>query len=287
MRKLWSHFICRSKSILNTFAQNLRRRWFKGEENCTVIKKQFKLKSWFSFFSHFRFHPIIFLCRWFFRNKQGRNESIEHMIMTGRYKIKESRLLIQSIEQSDNTIFYCTATNEQGSETLEIQLKVVAPLQVHIQPNRQTVDVGKSADLVRHLLFLIRFDVSTYSHFSFFSLLRHSEMHDKWNAAVANLVAKRRAATPDGFKGSSAEQGSHQNHISVKGRSRDVPMFREEWCWHRRGHRRNQFGRGRATTPLSIHRADPPAGPGRVTEMHGDRQPNAANYMDAWWVSIA
>lgn len=73
--------------------------------------------------------------------------------MTGRYKIKESRLIIQSIEQSDNTIFYCTATNEQGSETLEIQLKVVAPLQVHIQPHRQTVDVGKTADLVIDFLF--------------------------------------------------------------------------------------------------------------------------------------
>jgi hypothetical protein len=72
--------------------------------------------------------------------------------MTGRYKIKESRLIIQSIEQSDNTIFYCTATNDQGSETLEIQLKVVAPLQVHIQPNRQTVDVGKTADLVNYFV---------------------------------------------------------------------------------------------------------------------------------------
>ncbi|CRK99030.1 CLUMA_CG011985, isoform A [Clunio marinus] len=86
------------------------------------------------------------LFRWFFV-KQGRNESIDHMIMTGRYKMKESRLIIQSIEMSDNTIFYCTATNDQGSETLEIQLKVVAPLQVHIQPIRQTVDVGKTADL--------------------------------------------------------------------------------------------------------------------------------------------
>lgn len=61
-------------------------------------------------------------------------------------------MIIQSIEQSDNTIFYCTATNEQGSETLEIQLKVVAPLQVHIQPHRQTVDVGKTADLVGFIL---------------------------------------------------------------------------------------------------------------------------------------
>lgn len=86
--------------------------------------------------------------------------------MTGRYKVKESRLIIQSIEQSDNTIFYCTAKNDQGSETLEVQLKVVAPLQVHIQPNRQTVDVGKSADLVRMILSLIRFVVSI-SHFRF------------------------------------------------------------------------------------------------------------------------
>lgn len=116
-----------------------------------------------SAFSHFI--PYDILCRWYFRNKQGRNESIEHMIMTGRYKIKESRLVIQSIEQSDNTIFYCTATNEQGSETLEIQLKVVAPLQVHIQPNRQTVDVGKTADLVRSTPTVIRFPVSVFNFY--------------------------------------------------------------------------------------------------------------------------
>lgn len=97
---------------------------------------------------------ILFSHRWHYRSKQGRNESIEHLIMTGRYKIKESRLIIQSIEQSDNTIFYCTATNEQGSETLEIQLKVVAPLQVHIQPHRQTVDVGKTADLVSFIFII-------------------------------------------------------------------------------------------------------------------------------------
>jgi hypothetical protein len=70
------------------------------------------------------------------------------MTSSGRYKIKESRLIIQSIEYSDNAYIYCVATNEQGSETLEIQLKVVAPLQAHINPQRQTVDVGKSADLV-------------------------------------------------------------------------------------------------------------------------------------------
>ncbi|GLG93723.1 Tyrosine-protein phosphatase Lar, partial [Gryllus bimaculatus] len=35
----------------------------------------------------------------------------------------------------------------EGSEVLELQLNVVAPLQVHVHPSRQTVDLGKSADL--------------------------------------------------------------------------------------------------------------------------------------------
>jgi len=95
------------------------------------------------------------------------------MTTSGRYKVKESRLIIQSIEQSDNAIFYCIATNEQGSETLEIQLKIVAPLQAHIQPQRQTVDVGKSADLVSHP-HLITSSVSiklNYGFYYYFSLL--------------------------------------------------------------------------------------------------------------------
>lgn len=87
------------------------------------------------------------LYRWFFRNRQNQNESIESLLMTGHYKVKESRLIIQSVDDSANTVFYCTATNEQGSETLEVQIKVVSPLHVHIQPAQQTVDVGKTATL--------------------------------------------------------------------------------------------------------------------------------------------
>ena len=68
--------------------------------------------------------------------------------MTGRYRVKDSRLIIQAVSASDASTIFCTATNEQGSETLEVQLKVVAPLQVHIQPHRQTADVGKTAELV-------------------------------------------------------------------------------------------------------------------------------------------
>lgn len=111
-----------------------------------------------------------FHSRWYYRNKQGRNESIEHIVMTtsGRYKVKESRLIIQSIEQSDNAIFYCIATNDQGSETLEIQLKIVAPLQAHIHPQRQTVDVGKSAELVRISIHLITSVVSKKLNYCYY-----------------------------------------------------------------------------------------------------------------------
>lgn len=87
------------------------------------------------------------------------------MTTSGRYKVKESRLIIQSVEHSDSAIFYCVATNDQGSETLEIQLKIVAPLQAHIQPQRQTVDVGKSADLVSLFFILIKFQIGKNLNF--------------------------------------------------------------------------------------------------------------------------
>lgn len=178
-------------------------------KNCRVMKKAFFIIISFAlirFNQESRFNVSNFLCRWYFRNKQGRNESIEHMIMTGRFKVKESRLLIQSIEQSDNTIFYCTATNDQGSETLEIQLKVVAPLQVHIQPNRQTVDVGKTADLVRFLL--IKITSAIFILLSKRFLLLHPqplEMHDKWISSDSDLVVEGRATTPHRFKSSCSQ----------------------------------------------------------------------------------
>lgn len=53
-------------------------------------------------------------------------------------------------------------------------------------------------------------------------------MHGKWNAAIANFLAEGRTATKDGFKGSPPEQGPHKSHFSVKGRSGDVPVLREE-----------------------------------------------------------
>lgn len=52
-----------------------------------------------------------------------------------------------SIKESDAGTYICTAKNDEGSETLEVQLTVTAALSVHIQPVRQTVDLGKSAML--------------------------------------------------------------------------------------------------------------------------------------------
>lgn len=52
-----------------------------------------------------------------------------------------------SIKESDAGTYICTAKNDEGSETLEVQLAVTSALSVHIQPSRQTVDLGKSATL--------------------------------------------------------------------------------------------------------------------------------------------
>lgn len=71
------------------------------------------------------------------------------MLATGRAKIKDGTLIITAVDKSDNGAFYCTATNSEGSETLEVQMSVTSPLTAAIQPTVQTVNLGKTADLVR------------------------------------------------------------------------------------------------------------------------------------------
>ncbi|XP_025265393.1 Down syndrome cell adhesion molecule-like protein Dscam2 isoform X2 [Camponotus floridanus] len=82
--------------------------------------------------------------RWYY-NRNQREEPIEES--SGHYVVRDGSLIIQSIEENDAGSYMCTASNSEGSETLEIRLTVSAPLSVHVQPAIQTVDLGKSAYL--------------------------------------------------------------------------------------------------------------------------------------------
>lgn len=62
--------------------------------------------------------------------------------------VRDGSLIIQNVEENDAGSYMCVASNSEGSETLEIRLTVSAPLNVHVQPTIQTVDLGKSAYLV-------------------------------------------------------------------------------------------------------------------------------------------
>lgn len=73
---------------------------------------------------------------------------MQHMIATGRAKIKDGTLIISAITKSDDGVFYCTVTNSEGSETLEVKLSVSSPLSAILQPRVQTVNLGQTADLV-------------------------------------------------------------------------------------------------------------------------------------------
>ncbi|XP_017966354.1 Down syndrome cell adhesion molecule-like protein Dscam2 [Drosophila navojoa] len=73
---------------------------------------------------------------------------MQHMIANGRAKIKDGTLIISAITRSDDGIFYCTVTNSEGSETLEVKLSVSSPLSAIVQPRVQTVNLGQTADLI-------------------------------------------------------------------------------------------------------------------------------------------
>lgn len=86
-------------------------------------------------------------CSW--HTKRANNEeSIQHLLATGRAKIKDGTLIVTAVDKSDNGPFYCTATNSEGSETLELQMSVTSPLTASVQPTVQTVNLGQTAELV-------------------------------------------------------------------------------------------------------------------------------------------
>ncbi|XP_049302863.1 Down syndrome cell adhesion molecule-like protein Dscam2 [Bactrocera dorsalis] len=80
--------------------------------------------------------------------RPNNEESIQHLLATGRAKIKEGTLIITAVDRSDSGAFFCTATNSEGSETLEVQIAVTSPLTASIQPTVQTVNLGKTANLI-------------------------------------------------------------------------------------------------------------------------------------------
>lgn len=76
------------------------------------------------------------------------------MLATGRAKIKDGTLIISAVAKTDNGLFFCTVTNSEGSETLEVELSVSSPLTVSVQPRVQTVNLGHTADLVSKVTYI-------------------------------------------------------------------------------------------------------------------------------------
>lgn len=84
---------------------------------------------------------------WYFRRNQ-REEPIKEI--PGHFSVLDGSLIIQSVREDDAGSYICTASNSEGSETLEVTLSVSASLSVHIQPAIQTVDLGRPAYMVNN-----------------------------------------------------------------------------------------------------------------------------------------
>ncbi|XP_043798140.1 Down syndrome cell adhesion molecule-like protein Dscam2 isoform X4 [Apis laboriosa] len=82
--------------------------------------------------------------RWYY-NRNQREEPVEDS--SGHYVVRDGSLIIQGVQESDGGSYMCTASNSEGSESMEVRLTVSAPLNVHVQPSIQTVDLGKAAHL--------------------------------------------------------------------------------------------------------------------------------------------
>jgi hypothetical protein len=54
-------------------------------------------------------------------------------------------LRIAKVRLEDRGKYLCWVNNSAGEETVQVALAVTAPLSVHVQPQHQVVDVGKSA----------------------------------------------------------------------------------------------------------------------------------------------
>ncbi|XP_065347787.1 cell adhesion molecule Dscam2-like isoform X4 [Cloeon dipterum] len=83
--------------------------------------------------------------RWFHRT--GQNQQQANIDGSGRLLVRDGTLVIPNVKQSDAGSYFCNASNAQGSEVMEVKLSVTATLEVTMQPNRLTVDLGRSAEI--------------------------------------------------------------------------------------------------------------------------------------------
>jgi hypothetical protein len=65
-----------------------------------------------------------------------------------RRRVLGGSLLIRSVQPSDAGFYVCSANNTAGSASLEVQLRVLAQLSVHILPAALLIDAGQPAELV-------------------------------------------------------------------------------------------------------------------------------------------
>lgn len=79
-------------------------------------------------------------------NNENSNNQLKRIFV-----LPSGTLSINDIKRNDAGVYICVATNSEGNENLEIQLGVIEALTVQILPVQQTVDLGKSTDLVSEM----------------------------------------------------------------------------------------------------------------------------------------
>ncbi|XP_070135044.1 cell adhesion molecule Dscam2-like [Drosophila bipectinata] len=80
--------------------------------------------------------------------RESDNETLEHMVASGRAKTKDGTLIILAVLKIDKGDFFCTVTNSEGTEIFKLELSVTSPLSTIIEPSIQTVSLGHTADLI-------------------------------------------------------------------------------------------------------------------------------------------
>ncbi|XP_046406550.1 Down syndrome cell adhesion molecule-like protein Dscam2 isoform X2 [Ischnura elegans] len=84
---------------------------------------------------------------WWFRKMEGIFR-LETVTENERRFLLGGSLVLRNVQAEDAGFYVCSANNSAGSASLEVQLRVVAPVGVHVQPSSLLVDSGQSAEFV-------------------------------------------------------------------------------------------------------------------------------------------